>query len=31
MAAGVYEVGRPRRVGVEEAQQLEAQWQDFGE
>ncbi len=30
MAAGVYEVGRPRRLNVEEAQKLEGQWQDFG-
>ncbi|KAJ9522378.1 hypothetical protein QJQ45_008154 [Haematococcus lacustris] len=29
MAAFVYEVGRPRRLGVEEAQRLEGQWQDF--
>lgn len=30
-AAAVFEVGRPKRLTVDEAQQLEAQWQDFGE
>jgi NAD(P)-dependent dehydrogenase (short-subunit alcohol dehydrogenase family) len=29
VAAAVYEVGRPERLSVEEAQVLEAQWQDF--
>mmetsp|Transcript_26026 Transcript_26026/g.56774 ORF Transcript_26026/g.56774 Transcript_26026/m.56774 type:complete len:323 (-) Transcript_26026:763-1731(-) len=29
MAAGVYEVGRPARLSVTEAQTLEDQWQDF--
>ena len=29
LAAGVYEVGRPRRLSVTEARQLEGQWQDF--
>eukprot|EP00878_Enallax_costatus_P022071 GHUV01023403.1.p1 GENE.GHUV01023403.1~~GHUV01023403.1.p1 ORF type:complete len:258 (+),score=58.55 GHUV01023403.1:156-929(+) len=29
-AAAVFEVGRPKRLTVAEAQQLEAQWQDFG-
>lgn len=29
VAASVYEVGRPDRLSVEEAQALEAQWQDF--
>lgn len=29
MAAGLYEVGRPERLSVEEAQELEKQWQDF--
>ncbi len=28
-AAFVYEVGRPRRLSVTEARQLEGQWQDF--
>ncbi len=27
----MYEVGRPQRLSVEEAQLLEEQWQDFGE
>ena len=27
--AGLYEVGRPERLSVEEAKQLESQWQDF--
>lgn len=31
MAAAIYEVGRPARLSVEEAQALEAQWRDFGE
>jgi hypothetical protein len=31
MAAGMYEVGRPRRLSVEEAQVLEKKWQEFGE
>jgi len=30
-AAAIFEVGRPARLTVEEAQQLETQWQDFGE
>jgi hypothetical protein len=30
LAAGVYELGRPARLSVEEAVQLEGQWQDFG-
>ena len=30
MAAAVYEVGRPPRLTSEEAEALEAQWQDFG-
>jgi hypothetical protein len=30
IAAAVYELGRPARLSVEEAQALEAQWQDFG-
>lgn len=30
MAAGMYEVGRPRRLSVEEAQAKEQQWQEFG-
>ena len=29
MFAGMYEVGRPRRLSVEEAQTLKGQWQDF--
>lgn len=29
-AAAVFEVGRPKRLTVAEAQQLESQWQDFG-
>lgn len=29
--AAVFEVGRPARLTVAEAQQLESQWQDFGE
>lgn len=29
--AGMYEVGRPRRLTVEQAQEKERQWQDFGE
>lgn len=29
MAAGVYEVGRPKRLSVSEAKELEEQWQDF--
>jgi hypothetical protein len=29
VAAAVYEVGRPDRLSVDEAQALEAQWQDF--
>ena len=28
-AAGVYEVGRPKRLSVSEAKELEGQWQDF--
>jgi len=31
MAAGVYEVGRPRRLDVEEARELESQWVDFNQ
>jgi hypothetical protein len=31
MAAGMFEVGRPKRMSVEEAQEKEAQWQEFGE
>ena len=27
----MYEVGRPRRLTVEQAQEKERQWQDFGE
>jgi hypothetical protein len=30
IAAAVYELGRPRRLSVDEAQALEAQWQHFG-
>lgn len=30
MAAAIYEVGRPARLSVAEAQALEAQWRDFG-
>lgn len=29
-AAAIFEVGRPARLTVQEAQQLEMQWQDFG-
>ena len=29
-AAGIYEVGRPDRLSVQEAQELEDQWQVFG-
>ncbi|KAF5836277.1 hypothetical protein DUNSADRAFT_6185 [Dunaliella salina] len=29
IAAGVYEVGRPKRLSVQDAQLLESQWQDF--
>lgn len=29
VAAGMYEVGRPQRLSVEEAQVLESQWKDF--
>ncbi|KAL4856150.1 hypothetical protein ACK3TF_003300 [Chlorella vulgaris] len=29
MAAGMFEVGRPKRMSVEEAQEKEAQWQEF--
>lgn len=29
-AAGIFEVGRPKRLSVAEAQTLESQWQDFG-
>ena len=29
-AAGLYEVGRPDRLSGQEAETLEAQWQDFG-
>ncbi|EFJ42408.1 hypothetical protein VOLCADRAFT_97483 [Volvox carteri f. nagariensis] len=29
LAAGVYEVGRPRRLSLEEARQLDQQWRDF--
>lgn len=31
VAGGMYEVGRPQRLSVEEAQVLESQWKDFGE
>lgn len=31
MGAAMYEAGRPRRLSVEEAQQKEEVWQDFGE
>ena len=30
MAAGVYEVGRPRRVTAEEAADIDTRWRDFG-
>jgi hypothetical protein len=30
MAAALYEVGRPARLSVDEAQELERRWQDFG-
>lgn len=30
MAAAVYEVGRPKRFSREEAEQLDAEWRDFG-
>ncbi len=30
MAAGVYEVGRPRRVSAEEAADIDTRWRDFG-
>ncbi|GLI65966.1 hypothetical protein VaNZ11_009650 [Volvox africanus] len=29
LAAGVYEVGRPKRLNLEEARQLDQQWRDF--
>ena len=31
LAAGMYEVGRPQRLTVEQALEKERQWQDFGE
>ncbi|GIL79018.1 hypothetical protein Vretifemale_8423 [Volvox reticuliferus] len=30
LAAGVYEVGRPKRLNLEETRQLDQQWRDFG-
>ena len=29
-AAGLYEVGRPERLSGQEAETLDAQWQEFG-
>ena len=31
MAAGLFEVGRPRRVTAEEAADIDTRWRDFGE
>jgi hypothetical protein len=31
VAAGIFEVGRPKRLSVVEAQTLESQWQDVGD